>query len=48
MNTGQVNDKMQGGGYRIHQRTPLHDRRWPFPRLSGFLMPFLWFLYDWL
>ena len=25
----------------------MQDRRWPLPRWT-FLIPFLWFLYDWL
>ena len=28
--------------------TPLSGRRCPLPSFMGFLMPFLWFLYDWL
>jgi hypothetical protein len=28
--------------------TPFIGRFWPFFNANGFLMPFLWFLYDWL
>ena len=30
------------------KRTPFMPRRWPLPSCMGFLMPFRWFLYDWL
>ena len=41
-------DNETGQTLKRKERTPLSERRCPLPRANGFLMPFLWFLYDWL
>lgn len=42
--------RIQGRRRRLleAEHTPFIGRRCPLPSFMGFLMPFLWFLYDWL